>query len=147
MWQQTIRTGNAQQDHVMVEQARAHAAAQGLVLQVTPLAQGGFDVRALPPGAPPVAPHAAFATGDQRRFQLTLKKHTGMLVVMQTRTFRFQGTLAECEAAYRSAQMHNLLAGWWGLLSMLAMNWIAIFSNMSAIRQVRTLAASPGSGR
>jgi hypothetical protein len=74
---------------------------------------------------------------------MTLTKHTGMLVIMQTRTIRMQGTLQQCEAAYRDAQMHNLLAGWWGLISLLVMNWIAIFGNMSAIGQVRRLAAAP----
>lgn len=143
MWQQIIRTGNAQQDQWMIEQARAHAAAQGLMLHVTPLPQGGVEVRALPPGVQPVDSHAASVDPQQRRFQMTLKKHTGMLIMMQTRTIRIQGTLAQCEAAYRDAQTHNLLAGWWGLLSMLIMNWIALFSNMSAISQVRALARGP----
>ena len=136
MWRQVIRTGNPQQDQWMVEQARAHAAGQGLILHVTPLPQGGVEVQALPPGDDRA--HA----GQERRFQMTLKKHTGMLVIMQTQTIRVQGTLEQCEAAYRSAQLHNLLAGWWGLFSMLIMNWIALFSNMSAISQVRALARS-----
>jgi hypothetical protein len=81
----------------------------------------------------------------QRQFFLVLRKHTGMLVVMQTQTYRVQGTLEQCEAAYRSAQAHNLVAGWWGMFSLLFMNWIAIFSNMSAIGQVRRLAAGSAS--
>lgn len=160
MWQQIIRTGNVQQDQWMLEQARAHAAAQGLVLDVRPLPEGGLEVRALPPGAQgsppsaaplaplaplaPVAPAAMAAGGvAARRFVITLKKHTGMLVLMSTRTIRLQGTLEQCEAAYREAQNHNLLAGWWGFFSALFMNWIAIFSNMSAIGEVRRLAALP----
>jgi hypothetical protein len=111
----------------MLEQARAEAAAQGLALDVSPLPGGGLQIRARPSGGP-------------RRFALTLKKHTGMLVVMQTQTIRVQGTLEQCEAAYREAQTHNLLAGWWGMFSFLFMNWIAIFSNMSAIGEVRRLA-------
>jgi hypothetical protein len=80
-----------------------------------------------------------------RRFQVTLRRHTGMLVVMRTQFIRLQGTLEQCEAAYRSAQTHNFVAGWWGVFSMLFMNWIAIFGNRSAIGQVRRLAAGqPG---
>jgi hypothetical protein len=84
----------------------------------------------------------ASAQHDQRQFFLALRKHTGMLVVMQTRTYRVQGTLEQCEAAYRAAQAHNLVAGWWGMFSLLFMNWIAIFSNMSAIGKLRRLAAA-----
>jgi hypothetical protein len=110
-----------------------------------------------PPGQPPYgqypypqqpAPQAMNPYGvpapayDTRHFVVTLRKHTGMLVIMQTRTYRVQGTLAQCEAAYHDAQTHNLLAGWWGLFSFLFMNWIAIIGNMSAIAEVRKLAAS-----
>jgi hypothetical protein len=81
--------------------------------------------------------------GAERRFQVALRKHTGMLVAMRTQFIRVQGTLEQCEAAYRSAQAHNFVAGWWGVFSLLFMNWIAIFSNMSAIGKVRRLAAAP----
>jgi hypothetical protein len=52
MWRQTIRTGNYEADKQMVEAARAHATAQGLVLQVTSIPNGGFEVEAVPPGSP-----------------------------------------------------------------------------------------------
>jgi hypothetical protein len=66
-----------------------------------------------------------------------------MLIVMRTQTFTVKGTLEQCEAAYKKAQLHNLLAGWWGLISMLVMNWIVIFGNMSAMSKLRALAAAP----
>jgi hypothetical protein len=66
-----------------------------------------------------------------------------MLIMMRTQTIRMQGTLEQCEAAYKDAQNHNFVAGWWGMFSALFMNWIAIFGNMSAIAEVRRLAASP----
>ncbi len=88
------------------------------------------------------ARHDPWARPATARFALTLKRHTGLLVVMRTQTFRVEGTLEQCEAAYRDAQMHNLLAGWWGLLSFLFMNWVALFANMSAIAEVRRLAAT-----
>jgi hypothetical protein len=141
VWEQVIRTGNVEQDQWMLQQARAHASAQGLVLQVTSLPEGGLHVRAVAPSAAPL--QAPTAQPGQRQFMLTLRKHTGMIVLMRTQSYRFQGTLEQCEAAYRSAQTHNLLAGWWGMFSLLFMNWFAIFSNMSAIGKVRRLASAP----
>ncbi len=46
VWQKTIRTGNQEEDVRMVEAARAHANAQGFVLHVQPLPNGGFHVEA-----------------------------------------------------------------------------------------------------
>jgi hypothetical protein len=82
-------------------------------------------------------------TSASRRFQIVLRKHTGILVLMRTQTIRLQGTLEQLEAAYRSAQRHNYVAGWWGVLSLLCMNWIAILSNRSAMASIRQLAAAP----
>jgi hypothetical protein len=76
----------------------------------------------------------------QQIFTLTLQKHTGMLIVMRRQEFTVRGTLAQCEDAYKKTQVHNLVFGWWGLLSMLLFNWIAILGNMSAMSKVRQLA-------
>lgn len=84
-----------------------------------------------------------------RRFQIRLTRHTGALIMYQQRTYTFAGTLDECERAYRAAQNYNLLAGWWSLFSVVAMNWIALFSNMSSVQQLRRIAQQPpdrGSG-
>jgi len=78
-----------------------------------------------------------------RQFSLRLTEHIGAVVMFQQRTYTFTGTLEQCERAYRSAQTHNLLAGWWSVLSLLAMNWAALISNWTAIRQVRRLAEQP----
>lgn len=78
-----------------------------------------------------------------RYFQIRLTKHTGMLIMFSTRSYAITGTLEQCEAAYRDAQTHNLAAGWWSFLSILLMNWIAIFGNMGQIKQIRRLAAQP----
>ena len=78
-----------------------------------------------------------------RYFQVKLTEHTGALILFNIRTFTVTGTLEQCEAAYRRAQTHNLLAGWWSLLSVLLMNWIAIFGNMGQISAVRRLASQP----
>lgn len=82
-------------------------------------------------------------TDPYRQFSLPLTEHIGAVVMFQQRTYTFTGTLEQCERAYRSAQTHNLLAGWWSVLSLLAMNWAALISNWTAIRQVRRLAEQP----
>ncbi|MCV7030117.1 DUF2510 domain-containing protein [Mycobacterium sherrisii] len=75
-----------------------------------------------------------------RRFSVRLHHHTGALVLWHQRSYTCTGTLEQCEEAYRHAQMHCLLAGWWGLLSLLLMNPIALISNYTGIRRVRGLA-------
>jgi hypothetical protein len=80
-------------------------------------------------------------TDPYRRFSVRLYQHTGAVILWHQRTFTFTGTLEQCEKAYRDAQTHSLLAGWWSVVSLLVMNWIALFSNYSAIRKVRALAA------
>ncbi len=82
-------------------------------------------------------------TDPYRHFQLRLSEHTGAVVFWQHRSYTFTGTLGQCEAAYRTAQLHNLGAGWWSVVSLLVMNWVALISNWSAIRGVRQLAAQP----
>ncbi len=82
-------------------------------------------------------------TYPYRQFTLRLTEHIGAVVMFQQRSYTFTGTLEQCESAYRSAQTHNLLAGWWSVLSLLAMNWAALISNWTAIRQVRRLAEQP----
>jgi hypothetical protein len=89
------------------------------------------------------APHLAQTPGAGRYF-IKLHKHTGLLVLMLRQSYGFEGTLEQCEQAYRAAQTHNLLAGWWGVLSALVFNWIAIFSNVSAINGVRRAARQGG---
>ncbi|WP_255485563.1 hypothetical protein [Mycobacteroides sp. LB1] len=83
------------------------------------------------------------AAPPPRYFQVRLTKHTGMLIMFSTRSYTITGTLEQCETAYSDAQIHNLAAGWWSFLSILVMNWIAIFGNMGQIKQIRRLAAQP----
>ncbi len=82
-------------------------------------------------------------TDPYRRFHLSLCEHTGAVVFWQHRSYTFTGTLERCEAAYRTAQLHNLGAGWWSVVSLLVMNWVALISNWSAVRGVRELAKQP----
>lgn len=82
-------------------------------------------------------------TDPYRRFSIRLYKHTGAVILWNQQRYAVTGTLEQCESAYRGAQTHNLLAGWWSLVSVLIMNWIALISNFNAIRQVRRLAQQP----
>ncbi|ORB73070.1 DUF2510 domain-containing protein [Mycobacterium scrofulaceum] len=86
-------------------------------------------------------------TDPYRRFQLSLTEHTGAVIFWQQRSYTFTGTLEQCERAYRTAQAHNLGAGWWSVVSLLVMNWVALISNWGAIRGVRKLAEQPPGGQ
>lgn len=76
-------------------------------------------------------------------FQISLWKHTGMVIMWQNQTVRCTGTLEQCEQAYRDAQTHCLTAGWWSVASFFVMNWVSLFYNMNAIRKVRNIAKDP----
>jgi hypothetical protein len=101
-----------------------------------------------PAGSPPDAVQASVQSrpDDARTFQIMLRKHTGLVILMLRQSYVFTGTLEQCERAYRQAQIYNLTAGWWGIFSALVFNWIALFSNMSAIGQVRRLAQQSPAG-
>jgi Protein of unknown function (DUF2510) len=80
---------------------------------------------------------------SEPQFVINLITHTGALIFWHERTRTHVGTLAECEQQYQSAQLYCFLAGWWSLASALFCNWIALFSNMIAIRRVRKLSQDP----
>lgn len=44
-------------------------------------------------------------------FQVRPMKHTGMLIAWYNQRFTVTGTFDQCEAAIKSAQLHNLAAG------------------------------------
>jgi Protein of unknown function (DUF2510) len=82
-------------------------------------------------------------TDPSRLFSIRLYKHTGAVFLWHQQAFTVTGTLQQCESAYRGAQTHCLLAGWWSVVSLFLMNWIALISNFSAIRTLRKLAQQP----
>lgn len=95
------------------------------------------------PPAPYQQPAAHGYPNSAPLFQISLLKHTGALIFWQQQTIRYTGSLEQCEQAYKDAQTHCLLAGWWSLASAVVLNWIALFSNMGAIRRIRQLAQNP----
>jgi len=74
-----------------------------------------------------------------QRYNLTLKKHTGMLVASRQITYKAQGTYDECIAAYKKAQLHNLAFGWWSIFSIIY-NPLAMLFNYRAKRKLDELA-------
>ncbi|MEE6175268.1 DUF2510 domain-containing protein [Mycobacterium sp. 050134] len=86
-------------------------------------------------------------TDPHRRFSIRLCKHTGAVILWHHQRYTFIGTLEQCEAEYRRAQTHNLLAGWWSPVSALLMNWVALISNLSSVGQVRRLATQPAAAQ
>jgi hypothetical protein len=94
-----------------------------------------------PPGYPVVPQHLSPPQPSVAGpLQISLVKHTGMLVLWHNRTYRVYGTLAECERAYRSAQIYNLTLGWWSLTSAMLVNWVSLVRNALAIRKLRRIA-------
>ncbi|MEM6104709.1 DUF2510 domain-containing protein [Mycobacterium sp. 050272] len=79
-------------------------------------------------------------TDPYRRFSVRLHEHTGIVFFWVQRSITCTGTLEQCEKAYRDAQRHCLVTGWWGLVSFFLMNPIALISNYTAIRRVRAQA-------
>lgn len=80
------------------------------------------------------------------QFYIKLTRHTGAFILFVHQRVAVTGSLQDCESAYRSAQTYNLLLGWWSPFSLLLMNWIALFSNMNAIRKVRAMARAGAGG-
>lgn len=58
-WETTVSTGSPEHDRMTVEHYRAQARASGMDLQVQPMPQGGFHVRAVPMQAQAAAAPAA----------------------------------------------------------------------------------------
>ncbi len=74
-------------------------------------------------------------------FQVRPIKLTGKLIAWYNRRVTVTGTLAECEAAIKSAQVHNLVAGWWSLGSVILWNWIAIVTTARERKRLHQSAA------
>ncbi|WP_197503926.1 hypothetical protein [Mycobacterium sp. 852014-50255_SCH5639931] len=87
-------------------------------------------------GYPPPPP-----TGNQPLFQVRIRKHTGAIILMFNQTYTVTGTFAQCEAALHDALLHNLLAGWWSMASILGWNWFALLENHNARKNLRRQAA------
>lgn len=95
------------------------------------------------PPAPYQQPGAQGHPNSEPLFEIRLLKHTGALIFWQQQTIRHTGNLQQCEQAYKDAQTHCLLLGWWSLASLVIFNWIALFSNMGAIKRIRSLSQDP----
>lgn len=67
-------------------------------------------------------------------------KHTGMLILWTTQTQRHYGTFEQITQAYKSAQGHNLAAGWWSVASILFWNWFSLIRNAVAYGKVKKAA-------
>lgn len=72
----------------------------------------------------------------ERIFQVRVTTHTGGLVFWFNQSRTVHGTRSECVAALNKAQTHNFIFGWWSVLSILFMNWIAIGENVVARRNL-----------
>jgi hypothetical protein len=61
-----------------------------------------------------------------------------MLILFRVVTATYSGSYEQCAAAYRDAQRHNLLFGWWSVAS-LVVNPLALFRNAQAFKRLKQL--------
>lgn len=81
------------------------------------------------------------ATRQGDVYGVLVRRHTGMILIGQTRTTPVRGSLEQCRAALKAAQRHNFLFGWWGIISLLVYNPMAIGGNVRAKSDLEALAA------
>lgn len=103
-----------------------------------PPTPGGF------PSPPQGQQVPAQVGGPGQRYFLNLRRHTGMLILWQTRRGRFEGSYEALKREYAAAQRHNLLFGWWSISSIILMNWLTLFQNYRAMQQLNRMVAGPG---
>lgn len=89
----------------------------------------------------PVGPAPQWPTPEPL-FSVRLMKHTGLAVMFLNQRYTVTGTFAQCEAAIRLAQTHNLTAGWWSVASLAVWNWVALGANASARGTLRKQAVA-----
>ena len=89
---------------------------------------------------PPGVSLRADTEGVALRYQLRLFRHTGLVLAWLQSSQTYEGTYEQLRLAYRSAQVHCLLLGWWSVASLLVLNWIALYRNRSALQQLNHLA-------
>ncbi len=82
-------------------------------------------------------------TAPAPTYRVSFTKVTSMLIFTQQRRTSYTGTLQQLEASAKSAMIHNLLLGWWGIPFGLIWTPMALARNAKALRQVRALAANP----
>ncbi len=79
-------------------------------------------------------------TGSEKRYHLRVIQHTGFLLGWHQSTRQVVGTYDHCMAEYAKAQRHNLIFGWWGVASILFLNWFALISNLNAANMLKRVA-------
>jgi len=124
-WEATIRTGHPATDAQQLEQHRAHAHTQGLMLDVRPLPQGGFWVRAVSP--PPVAyaqqPAPANHGGCQTcgrgapTKNVTFLQNIGLVLVRLPKTASGAMCRFCIERHFWRFTTVTFFFGWWGVIS------------------------------
>jgi hypothetical protein len=97
--------------------------------QLPPMAHTDF-----PPGTPT-------SQGAPQRFRVSLTKVTSMVILTQQRRTVYTGTLDQLEKAAKTAMVHNLTLGWWGIPFGLIFTPIALARNAGTMKKIRALAA------
>ncbi|GAB19237.1 hypothetical protein GOEFS_077_00290 [Gordonia effusa NBRC 100432] len=105
-------------------------------------AQPGYPT---PQGYPQPYPPQQFAQPlPPGIFQAKFRKHTGLIILAQWSDTVVTGTYDEVRKGFWNAQTHCLILGWWGIISALIYNWIAIIGNISELNRIKGLARQQG---
>ncbi|MFT4087071.1 MAG: hypothetical protein QM658_07920 [Gordonia sp. (in: high G+C Gram-positive bacteria)] len=107
--------------------------------------QQGYPSHGYQPGVHDA--HAAYQhpdAGGPNLYQATFNRHTGLVFVALTSPKTVVGTYDEVRRAFWASQAHCLTLGWWGILSALIYNWMAIIGNVSTLSRVKSMARENG---
>lgn len=69
----------------------------------------------------------------EQQYKVETVRHTGVVVLWFAQDSTFTGTYAQCHARIMASLLHCLLLGWWGILSMVFFNPLAIVRNLLAL--------------
>jgi hypothetical protein len=78
-------------------------------------------------------------------YRIPLSTVTSYVIVSQRKRAMHVGTVAELEAAYRKAQRHTLLFGWWGFPFGLGWTPLVLHRNKKAFNSLLDLVAAADS--
>ena len=81
---------------------------------------------------------------QQQEYTLQINQVTGFLIISQQRTRVAHGNPEQLNAFYKKILTHNLLFGWWGIISFF-WNIIALYRNAKAKKLLEKLIAEDGS--
>ncbi len=78
-----------------------------------------------------------------KQYKISLVKVTGLLVLARRSSVQYTGTVEQLKKAYQDVLLHNLLFGWWGIISFF---WtiMALIKNNKMMQSLHNLSQHDG---